>query len=289
MHIVEYRISLPFSVEEYKRAQLYMIARHCHQESEKGEGVEVVKYEACQDPVYGLGHYTEKRVHLYSKLPVWAQSFVPNMFYIEEKSRNFFPYTETEYACSFLPKFSISVQTRYENNTGEDENCLELTKEELNQRIVDHIDIVNDQIAEYRYKETEDPTKITVNKTNPPRGPLKETWKSDFKNENLPIMCAYKIVKAKFEVWGFQTKVEAWAQKTIRDILLLAHRQAFCWTDEWYDMSYEEIVKFEQDTYKETNTKVLASNGTTTPNDLTNKKSNPLQPECANKIICEFD
>ena len=42
-----------------------MIARHCHQESEKGEGVEVVKYEACEDPVFGFGHYTEKRVHLY--------------------------------------------------------------------------------------------------------------------------------------------------------------------------------------------------------------------------------
>ena len=42
-----------------------MIARHCHQESEKGEGVEVVKYEPCSDPIYGPGHYTEKRLHLY--------------------------------------------------------------------------------------------------------------------------------------------------------------------------------------------------------------------------------
>lgn len=32
-----------------------MIARHCHQESEKGEGVEVVKYEPCEDPVHGKG------------------------------------------------------------------------------------------------------------------------------------------------------------------------------------------------------------------------------------------
>ncbi len=45
---------------KYKRAQLYMIARHCHQESEKGEGVEVIKYEPCENPLYGVGHYTEK-------------------------------------------------------------------------------------------------------------------------------------------------------------------------------------------------------------------------------------
>lgn len=29
-------------------------------------------------------------------------------------------------------------------------------------------------------------------------------------------MCAYKIVRAKFEVWGFQSKVEAWTQKVIQ-------------------------------------------------------------------------
>lgn len=286
MHIVEYRICLPFDVEEYKRAQLYMIARHCHQESEKGEGVEVVKYEPCEDPVHGLGHYTEKRVHLYNKLPTWAQSFVPNIFYIEEKSRNFFPYTETEYSCSFLPKFSISVQTRYENNTGDTENPHGLSTEELNQRTVDFIDIVNDPLAEYRYKESEDPKKVSVNKTEPVRGPLTKTWKEDFKAKNLPVMCAYKIVKAKFEVWGLQTKAEAWAQKTIRDILLLAHRQAFCWTDEWYDMTYEKIVEYEQETYNKTNVKVLASANGNVSSTAPNVTSNNLDD---NQNICEFD
>lgn len=53
------------TILKYKRAQLYMIARHCDQESERGEGVEVVKYESCTDAVHGQGHYTEKRVHLY--------------------------------------------------------------------------------------------------------------------------------------------------------------------------------------------------------------------------------
>jgi hypothetical protein len=42
-----------------------MIARHCHEESDKGEGVEVIKYEPCEHPVHGVGHYTEKRLHLY--------------------------------------------------------------------------------------------------------------------------------------------------------------------------------------------------------------------------------
>ena len=42
-----------------------MIARHCNQESENGEGVEVIKYEPCHDDLLGQGHFTEKRLHLY--------------------------------------------------------------------------------------------------------------------------------------------------------------------------------------------------------------------------------
>jgi hypothetical protein len=41
-----------------------MIAKHSHEQSEKGEGVEVVKNEKCEDPVHGQGQFTEKRVHL---------------------------------------------------------------------------------------------------------------------------------------------------------------------------------------------------------------------------------
>lgn len=132
-----------------------------------------------------------------------------------------------------------------------------MSEEELQTRVVDYIDIVNEPVAEHKYKESEDPKRVQIKKTNPKRGPLLESWKSDSKQENIPIMCAYKIVKVKFEVWGLQTRVEAYTQRAIRDILLLAHKQAFCWTDEWYDLAYEQIVEIERETYKQTNEKVL--------------------------------
>lgn len=62
-------------------------------------------------------------------------------------------------------------------------------------------------------EKTTDPKKVTVKKTNPPRGPLNEKWIQSAKETKIPVMCAYKIVRAKFEVWGFQSKVEAWTQK----------------------------------------------------------------------------
>lgn len=88
-----------------------------------------------------------------------------------------------------------------------------LSKDELKHRTVDFINISSDPLAEHKYKETEDPSKVIVKKTNPNRGPLKENWIADSKDKKIPIMCSYKIVRTKFEVWGFQTRVEAWTQK----------------------------------------------------------------------------
>ena len=41
-----------------------MIAKHSDEQSQKGEGVEVVKNEDCYDETHGKGRFTEKRVYL---------------------------------------------------------------------------------------------------------------------------------------------------------------------------------------------------------------------------------
>lgn len=46
----------------------------------------------------------------------------------------------------------------------------------------------------------------------------------------------------------------------IRDILLLGHRQAFAWIDEWYDMTLEDVRQYEQKMQAETNEKVRLRN-----------------------------
>jgi hypothetical protein len=49
---------------QYKIGQLYMIAKHSAENTGGDEGIRVVKNEACHDPVYGDGQYTEKHVYL---------------------------------------------------------------------------------------------------------------------------------------------------------------------------------------------------------------------------------
>ncbi|XP_055373131.1 cytoplasmic phosphatidylinositol transfer protein 1 [Condylostylus longicornis] len=249
--IKEYRICMPLTVEEYKVGQLYMIARHSLEQSGDGEGVEIIENNECEDPVHGKGQYTEKKIHLSSRLPYYLQAICPRVFYITEKSWNYYPYTTTEYTCSFVPKLSINIQTRYEDNHGISENCLNLKEEQLKDRNVDHVDIAFDDLSnEKHYKREEDPKFFKSLKTN--RGPLIEGWRETDK----PIMCSYKLVHASFEVWGFQTRVEDFIQRAIRDILLLGHRQAFTWIDEWIDMTIDDVREYEKQKHEETNEKL---------------------------------
>ncbi|XP_042635712.1 LOW QUALITY PROTEIN: cytoplasmic phosphatidylinositol transfer protein 1-like [Catharus ustulatus] len=249
MLIKEYRICMPLTTEEYRVGQLYTISKHSHQESEKGEGVEVVKNEPHEDPIHGPGQFTEKRVHLSSKLPSWARAVTPRIFYITEKAWNYYPYTITEYTCSFLPKFSIYIETKYEDNCGDSENIFHSDKI-LGDHEVSFLDIAFDEIPERYYRSLEDPRFFSSAKTG--RGPLREGWRQHTK----PIMCSYKLVSVKFEVWGLQTRVEQFVHKVIRDILLIGHRQAFAWVDEWCDMSLEEVRAFETQMQVATNQKL---------------------------------
>ncbi|CAG9786738.1 unnamed protein product [Diatraea saccharalis] len=253
--IKEYRICMPMTVEEYRIGQLYMIARHSFEQSNNGEGVEVVANEQVMNDVNGQGQYTEKRIHLSSHLPYWLQSLIPKVFYVTEKAWNYYPYTITgkNVMCSFIPKFEISIQTRYEDNNGTTDNCLDLTPEEIEQREVDFLDIAYDEIKPHHYKEVEDPKFYKSEKTG--RGPLVEGWR----DSHQPIMCCYKAVNVKFEIWGLQTKVEEYVQGAIREILLLGHRQAFAWMDDWYNMTIEDVREYEREMQAKTNVKLRAT------------------------------
>ncbi|XP_037953059.1 cytoplasmic phosphatidylinositol transfer protein 1 [Teleopsis dalmanni] len=282
----EFRICMPLTVEEYQIGQLYMIARHSLEQSGDGEGVEVVDNSPCEDPEHGKGQYTEKRIHLSSRLPFWAQAICPRVFYITEKSWNYYPFTITEYTCSFIPKLNIFIKTKYENNNGSSDNCIGLTEAELKTRIIDELDIGFDELSSAKhYKREEDPKFFKSEKTG--RGPLIEGWREN----DTPIMCSYKVVQASFEVWGFQTRVEDFIQRSIRDILLLGHRQAFTWLDEWLGMTLEDVREYEKQKQAETNEK-LKNNGVedeTVPVDVVNGITSPPTKEVITVNADEID
>ncbi|XP_060641492.2 membrane-associated phosphatidylinositol transfer protein 2 isoform X5 [Anolis sagrei] len=251
MLIKEYRIPLPMSVEEYRIAQLYMIQKKSREETcGEGSGVEILENRPYTDGPGGSGQYTHKVYHIGMHIPSWFRSILPKAaLRVEEESWNAYPYTRTRYTCPFVEKFSIDIETYYLPDSGEQANVFNLSSAEKRQTVIDFIDIVKDSIPQHEYKPEEDTKLYTSVKTG--RGPLSEDWIKEHKNNpgRSAIMCAYKLCKVEFRYWGMQSKIERFIHDVaLRRVMVRAHRQAWCWQDEWYGLTIEDIRQLERET-----------------------------------------
>ncbi|XP_015041504.2 protein retinal degeneration B isoform X2 [Drosophila pseudoobscura] len=259
MLIKEYRIPLPLTVEEYRIAQLYMIAKKSREESHgEGSGVEIIINEPYKDGPGGNGQYTKKIYHVGNHLPGWIKSLLPkSALTVEEEAWNAYPYTRTRYTCPFVEKFSLDIETYYFPDNGYQENVFQLSGSDLRNRIVDVIDIVKDQLWGGDYVKEEDPKQFISEKTG--RGPLADDWLEEYWREvkgkkqptprNMSLMTAYKICRVEFRYWGMQTKLEKFIHDVaLRKMMLRAHRQAWAWQDEWYGLTIEDIRELERQT-----------------------------------------
>ncbi|XP_072520658.1 membrane-associated phosphatidylinositol transfer protein 2-like isoform X8 [Salminus brasiliensis] len=251
MLIKEYRIPMPLSVEEYRIAQLYMIQKKSREEScGEGSGVEILENRPYTDGPGGTGQYTHKVYHIGMHIPSWFRSILPKAaLRVEEESWNAYPYTRTRYTCPFVEKFSIDIETYYKSDTGNQADVFNLSIAERRQRTLDPIDIVKDPIPPHEYKAEEDPRIYCSIKTS--RGPLNDDWIEEFVKDpsKSPIMCAYKLCKVEFRYWGMQSKIERFIHDVgLRKVMVRAHRQAWCWQDEWYGLTMEDIRHLELET-----------------------------------------
>ncbi|XP_022651085.1 protein retinal degeneration B-like isoform X2 [Varroa destructor] len=259
MLIKEYRIPLPLSVEEYRIAQLYMIAKKSRQESSgSGSGVEIFVNEPYEDGPGGQGQFTHKIYHVGSHLPGWLKSLVPkSALTVEEEAWNAYPYTKTRYTCPFVDRFSLEIETKYFDDAGDKENVFELSGNEIRNRQIDLIDVVRDQLPPADYIESEDPTIYKSEKSQ--RGPLDENWIDEHRGKT--IMCAYKLCKVEFRYWGMQTKIERFIHDVaLRKTMLRAHRQAWAWQDEWLGLTMEDVRRIEAETQAELARKMATAN-----------------------------
>uniref|UniRef100_A0A8D0DYM1 Phosphatidylinositol transfer protein membrane associated 2 n=1 Tax=Salvator merianae TaxID=96440 RepID=A0A8D0DYM1_SALMN len=250
MLIKEYRIPLPMSVDEYRIAQLYMIQKKSREETcGEGSGVEILENRPYTDGPGGNGQYTHKVYHIGMHIPSWFRSILPKAaLRVEEESWNAYPYTRTRYTCPFVEKFSIDIETYYIADSGEQANVFNLSPAEKRQTVIDPIDIVKDPIPPHEYKSEEDPKLYKSVKTT--RGPLSEDWINEHKNSpgKYPIMCAYKLCKVEFRYWGMQSKIERFIHDVgLRKVMVRAHRQAWCWQDEWCGLTIEDIRQLEKE------------------------------------------
>jgi membrane-associated phosphatidylinositol transfer protein len=202
-NVVEFQLPMPLSLDEYRIAHLYMIAKFSrnHSEesqskpggkSEKGgkdagkgdeaEGVEILVNEPYDaDPENGLpfaGQYTHKIIHFSSSVAPWLRAVLPaSALQIHEKSWSAFPhFSRTVYHSEALgDRFKLSLDTiSLDDDCCSTENAHGLEGAELKRRKIDVVDIVSDAYPADKYKEEEDPKVFHSEKTG--RGPLSDDW-----------------------------------------------------------------------------------------------------------------
>uniref|UniRef100_A0AAZ3QHT5 DDHD domain-containing protein n=1 Tax=Oncorhynchus tshawytscha TaxID=74940 RepID=A0AAZ3QHT5_ONCTS len=218
--------------------------------------------------------------HIGKHIPSWFCSILPQAaLRVEEESWNAYPYTRTRYTCPFVEKFSIDIETYYKPDTGTQE-CFNLSSADKRARTVDPIDIVKDYIAPHEYLVEEDPKLYVSVKTQ--RGPLTDDW-IEMINQNPtqnPVMCAYKLCKVEFRYWGMQSKIERFIHDVgLRKVMVRAHRQAWCWQDEWYGLTIEDIRQLELETQLALATKMAQYSLSDTEEGAAESNRTPVTPD----------
>ncbi|XP_074640937.1 phosphatidylinositol transfer protein beta isoform-like isoform X2 [Tubulanus polymorphus] len=259
MKIIEFRVRLPMKVEEYQVAQLYSVAEASKAETGGGDGIEVLaNHPIKEQPVpalmdgYTEGQYTHKIYHIENKIPSFLRKCSQKIcgkgcFSFHEKAWNAYPYCRTVVTNEYMKdSFFLKIETLHKDDDGSSENVHNLTQEQLLNRKVVYVDIANDEVRPSDYKEDEDPTIYTSEKTG--RGPLKG---KDWHKSVTPLMCAYKLVTYEFKWFGIGGTVERFIEGAEGRLFLNFHRQLFCWTDKWYGLTMEDIRAIEDKTQQE--------------------------------------
>jgi len=246
--IKEFRIVMPLTLEEFKQGQKYSVARTSKEITTGANGIEVLKVEQYKDEKTGkMGIYTYKIYHLEAYFPGWIKAILPKAaLLLYEEAWDCFPHCKTVVSSTFLgKKFSMIIETQHAEDFGEQENILDLTPEELKIRKVIQLDISGPLPDKRHYKKEEDPTLVALHKKK--MGPLKKGWQKEIKEK----MCCYKLVRAECKLLGFQSRAEKYMMNFEETIFMKFHRQVFCWLDDWYGLSDEQIEKFQNEMYQQ--------------------------------------
>lgn len=266
MVIVEYRIPLPLTTEEFHRGQLYMVAQQSLEATSDDEGVEWLKNEPYDntDGHMGIseitgtpvpknkGQYTLKRYLLKSKVPSIVAALVPsNALFLIEEAWNAYPHCKTVLVNGYMSKdkFKIDVETMHVDSNINLENAVGLSAEELAARKVDYVDIRDghcDATPKKDYIARYDCCKVSPEKTCG-RGPLPKGWEQAGTTAARPVMCCYKVIRAKFAYFGVQTKVENIITGSQKDLFARTLSAAFCTLDEWSGKTMADVRALEKD------------------------------------------
>ncbi|CAI7857557.1 unnamed protein product [Closterium sp. NIES-53] len=245
VQIKEFRITMPFTLDEYRVGQTYMRSRMQMENTKGREGIEVIASEPFKDDVLGEGHFSHVVYHFQSRAPAWIRALAPvEALRLEEKNWNAFPRCRTEISCPYFSNYKITTDSFHVADRGESENALKLSDAELELRKVDHVDIASadrDMWSRTIARKRTDPSKIALLKFN--RGPLAPGWQETCQ----PVMTVYKVVHVDAPYWGIGRQMELATIAAQRALYQEAHRKCYGWADDWCSLTVADARRIEQE------------------------------------------
>ncbi|XP_044480013.1 phosphatidylinositol transfer protein 1-like isoform X2 [Mangifera indica] len=266
VQIMEFRIVMPVSLEEYQIAQAYMVMKMQQQNSNGDEGVEVLENRPFENDLYGRGQFTSKVYQLQSKAPAWLTTFAPtDALVMQEEAWNAYPRCKTVIKCPYFTKFSLTIETIHKSDSGQSENVHNLSEEQLAARQVEVLDIASTARDYWSYAIGSNSTDFSTFKSKRTgRGPLLEGWQ----DRCNPVMTAYKLVTIDAPYWGFGYRLEQALLAGERALFLESHRNCFGWIDEWFGMTMPQIRQLERQSDSSLNQRIGKTTSKTTPEDF---------------------
>jgi len=257
--LVEFRIPVPLSIDEFERAWLFMcLEASCFETSNGvggGEGVVVLKnepYDNTQGQMGEIselsgqpiprtkGQYTHKEYRFASRAPSFIRAVLPTKSLIlVEESFNAYPMCTTFLTNAWLSKnkFYVKVTTRFAKGNCTEENIIGLSKKQLKTRRIINIDLANQDKNHDDYREKNDPTLFSSTTTS--RGQLVV---GEWMKTSDPVMTAYKVVEvccASF--WPAGGKAENSIINAQEDSFAYTHASAFTTIDSWIGLTMKDI------------------------------------------------
>jgi hypothetical protein len=254
MLLIEYRIKLPISIDQYQIAHLYTTMDVSKQYTKLGDGVEVLENTPC-DPArlphqkpgarkeVGKVQRTSKRYYVPDSI---AAVVGLNQVVLRESSFNKFPTFRTTVSAESAAdsaingEFTIDTVCRKGDDVVNKDNVFRLPQELLDRRAVVDIDIVADSLPASLVNDDEDPKKALG---------LADGWQGSL----IPgmSMIVYKLVFVKIrdpanEV--FKETINSLVMDNLNKIFNVFHRKLVCSQDRWKGLNMEDIRTMEEET-----------------------------------------
>lgn len=254
MKIVEWRVILPLTLDQYRRAEKYSIARRTLDDADQNGGLERVVSD--QREWQGeQANYTKLFYRYKKRILTFMRVVLPNNFtdLIEEVYDQFPKKTSVFSILNRPDTLKMTVTTHVLEYQGVDQvfdDTEVYSQEEIQNREIFYLDIVNWSSAksnDYKIDGFECP-EANISKLTATGKPDKHIIPDWVKSYNGPMVIARKVVRCKVSIFGLSSLAEDLVtNKLLSGLYSDLHKSMVFWAKDWNNLNFNDVLKYDSE------------------------------------------